>query len=80
MKIKLSSLIAYCLQNLEENIVIAVVIAKRTREVRLVIPAKYSSAFTKDLRIATVLKEELLERKTKYLETSGLVKVPLLKK
>jgi len=59
----------------------AVVARPRKREVRLVVPAKYS-AYTDDFRVATLLlSSEILKIKNKYshFEQAKVIKQPVLK-
>ena len=63
--IELSRLIEYFVKSKDGNFVAAVVAGPRKREVRLVVPANFS-AFTDDLRVATVLSAEILKIKKKY--------------
>ena len=81
----MSSLIEKFLENTEENSVTAVVARQRNCEVGIVVPAKYS-AFTKDLKTATILYQEILKKKSKYshfqlvFSVQKLLKAPILRK
>ena len=63
--IELSHLKDYFVKSKEENFVAAVAAGPRKRKVGLVVPANFS-AFTDDLRAATVLSAEILKIKKKY--------------
>ena len=63
--IELSRLIDYFVKSKEGNFVAAVVAGPRKWEVGLVVPVNFS-AFTDDLRVATVLSAEILKIKKKY--------------
>ena len=63
--IELSRLIDYFVKSKEGNFLAAMVAGPRKREVGLVVPANFS-AFTDDLRVATVLSAEILKVKKKY--------------
>ena len=63
--IELSRLMDYFVKSKEGNFVAAVVAGPRKREVGFVVPANFS-AFTDDLRVATVLSAEILKIKKKY--------------
>ena len=57
--------LSYFLQANAENQLVAQVTGKRKREVRLVVPAKFT-AFTPELRNARILERELNGRASKY--------------
>ena len=63
--IELSNQIDYFLNNSEENFMSAVAVVPKKREVRLVVPVKFT-AVTKQLRFATVLLKEILKRKFSF--------------
>ena len=63
--VELSRLIDYFVKSIEGNFVAAVVAGPRKRKVGLVVPANFS-AFTHDLRVATILLAEILKIKKKY--------------
>ena len=79
-----SCLIDHFMRTAEENFVSAMVIGPRKREVRLVLPTKFSD-FTKDKRVVNILHEELLKIRTKYshfemkFDETKVVKLPYLK-
>ena len=78
--IEISALLHYFLQNSKENMIFAVVVGKRKREIGLVVPARYV-AETKDKRTAEILSEELLKKKEKYSHFEfDLMKIDTLKK
>ena len=53
------------MQNNEKNLVSAMVVGPRKREIGLVVPAKFS-AYAADRRVADILSKEILKIKTKY--------------
>lgn len=63
--IELSRLLKNFLDANDENKLCAQITGKRKREVGLVVPANFT-AFTTELRIATILERELSERAKKY--------------
>lgn len=63
--IECSSLLDYFLQADSSNRIVAIVEGKRKREIGLVVPGKFI-CFTKQLRQANILFNELVEKKTKY--------------
>ena len=71
-------------KRIKEKFVSALVVWPRKREVRLVVPAKFT-AVTKELRVAIILSAEVFKVKIKYTHfelsfvESKIVKQPLLK-
>ena len=63
--IELSNLIYFLLKSLEENFASLVAAVTRKREVRLVVPGKFTPV-TKKLWVATVLSIKILKEKNKH--------------
>ena len=82
--IEILRIIDYFMQNNEKNFVSATVVGPRKREIRLVVPAKFS-AYAADRRVVDILSKEILKIKTKcshfylqYEEDKKLCKRPYL--